>query len=274
MIMQRTANSQPLLTIVSITRNSGSALAATAASVLAQNEGDFEYLIVDGASTDGSLEAATPLFDERVRVISERDSGISDAMNKGIRLANGQWIAHLHAGDRYEPNAITHVIRAISSNPEVDIWCGSMIREDPNGDLVCFARPDRLRNHMDVPHPSVFARTSLWRELGGFDVALRNAMDYDLLLRAELAGAKFGTIPDQLTRFASGGQSEQSVRATLRETHLIRRRLLRGGWSRTPLYYAGLVGKAAIRSALEVVGLSGLVSVYRSRVSRSRKIPA
>lgn len=260
----------PTLTVVTICRNVLPALRRTVDSVLAQGYPALEYWVVDAASTDGTREYLAELATRGVRVLSEPDRGISDAMNKGLRLATGEWIAHLHADDTYLPGALDAVARAAAAG-DADVLCGHILKQEPSGEVLCRTAPERLAIEMGVPHPAVFARRALWASLGGFDGSLRNAMDYDLFLRARAAGARFRVIDRPLTRVAWGGQSERSLWRTLRETHDIRRRHLRSGWSRSWVFLAFLYVKGRVRMALQGAGLTGLVAWYRRHLSLPRK---
>jgi glycosyltransferase involved in cell wall biosynthesis len=263
-------NAPPRISVVTICRNVLPALRRTVASVQAQHYPALEYWIVDAASTDGTAGYLAQLEAQGVRVLSEPDRGISDAMNKGIRLATGEWIAHLHADDTYLPGTLEAVARAAEAGG-ADVLCGHILKREPTGGVLCRTAPERLAIEMSVPHPAVFARRELWERLGGFDPALRNAMDYDLFLRARAAGARFRVIDRPLAVVAWGGQSERSLWKTLRETHDLRRRHLRSGASRSWLFLVFLFVKGKVRVALQSAGLAGLVAWYRRNLSIPRK---
>lgn len=260
----------PRLSVITICRNALPALQRTVESVLSQRTSDLEYWVVDGASTDGTRAYLETLTARGVRVLSEPDRGIADAMNKGARLASGEWIAHLHADDEYLPGALTTVSGAMSGST-ADVLSGWMIQREPHGEVLCRSLPERLPIEMAVPHPSTFTRRALFERLGGFDPALRNAMDYDFFLRALVAGARFEVVPQPLTRMAYGGQSERSLWRTLRETHAIRRRRLTRGISRSGLFLMFLFVKGSVRKLLQRLGLDGLVGWYRRTWSIPRK---
>jgi len=260
----------PLLTVVTICRNVLPALRRTVDSVLPQLTPEVEYWVVDGASTDGTPAWIAELAARGVRTISEPDRGISDAMNKGIRLATGDWVAHLHADDEYLPGAIAAVLEAIRAGG-ADVLCGHIVKREERGEVLCRTAPERLAIEMAVPHPAVFARRELWEKLGGFDASLRNAMDYDLFLRARAAGARFRVIDRPLAVVAWGGQSERSLWKTLAEAHEIRRRHVASGWSRSTAFLWFLYAKGRARMAMQAAGLDGLVAWYRRNLSIPRK---
>lgn len=259
-------SAQPLLSVITICRNSLAMLGPTVESVLSQRTPDTDYLIVDGGSTDGTLAQLKTWEPRGVRWVSERDSGISDAMNKGVRLTNGEWIAHLHADDTYLPGALAHIFAEINRG-DADILCGWMLKAEDSGDVLCRCDPERLAIDMTLNHPATLVRREWFERLGGFDTTLRNAMDYDFFLRAKLAGARFRVVPVALARFAAGGQSERSLWKTLRETHEIRARHLPAGWTTSEPYLWALWLKGSLRMALQQLGLHGLVGWYRRRVA-------
>ncbi len=260
----------PRITVVTICRNVLPALKRTVESVLAQDYPGLEYWIVDGASSDGTPEYLATLEARGVRWVSEPDRGISDAMNKGWRLASGEWVAHLHADDTYLPGALRAAAAALS--PGLDVLCGTIVKAEDTGDVVCPSAPGKLEVEMAIGHPATFVRRALFEQLGGFDADLKNAMDYDFFLRARLAGARFGTLPEPaLTRFAAGGQSERSLWKTLKETHDIRRRHLERGWSRSRAFLWLLWAKGTVRIGLQRAGLNGFVAWWRRTLARPRK---
>lgn len=258
--------------MVTVCRNVRAALEETVNSVLGAGATDMEYLIIDGASTDATVEYLQSLDHPAVRFISEPDGGIADAMNKGIRLAEGRWIMHLHAGDRLLPGALGAAMATVRTE-DADIFCSAIVKNERYGVVRYEAAPDRLDTESSVPHPGVIARTDVWRTLGGFDAAYRNAMDYDLFLRAQLAGKRFRVLGEPLAVMAWGGQSERSLWSTLRETHRIRRTLLTTGFARTAMFLVLLFLRGTVRAQLQRFGAHGLVSFYRRHFAAQKKEP-
>ena len=266
----------PWITVVTVCRNALALLRPTVESVLEQRTPQIEYWIVDGASTDGTREYLASLNSSGVRWISEPDRGIADAMNKGARLATGQWVAHLHAGDRYLPGALEAVLpiagacRTVLRDPP-DILCGSILKDEERGEARYRPRPSRLPWDMTIHHPATFTRKEVFEEIGEFDERYPNAMDYDFFLRAFVARKRFATLPATIARMASGGQSERSLWKTYRETQQIRKRVLTSGWQRSNLYFLLLVARGSARRTLLRGGMGGLVSWFRRRFSMTPK---
>ncbi|MEA2451005.1 MAG: hypothetical protein QOG63_2937 [Thermoleophilaceae bacterium] len=184
----------PTLTIVTPALNSASTIEQALRSVAAHDSGGaIEHVVVDGGSTDGTVERARAV--PGVRVISEPDHGLSDAMNKGIALASGEWIGWLNADDYYLPGALQRVEAAIRANPGADWVTGICPIVDERGREIrpwvtqykrFFLRRfsfESLLVQNFVAAPATFVRRSALLEAGGFDLRFRYSMDYDLWLR-------------------------------------------------------------------------------------------
>lgn len=261
----------PLLSVITVCRNARAALRRTTASVLAQPLDGVEYWIVDGGSNDGTLEDLQGLAAAGVRVISEPDQGISDAMNKGANLATGEWIAHLHAGDEYRPGTLARVTDAIARHPHADVLCGWLEKREPAGDVVYRCDPTRLPRDMTVNHPATFVRRATFLAHGGFETRWRRAMDYDFFLKLERSGAAFVVIEEPLAVMEYGGLSERSLWETLLESEGIRRARLDSGFERTRAYTLMLYVRGLARRLMQRIGLGGVVRWYRRRFAVLRK---
>lgn len=260
----------PTVTVITVCRNALAALRGTVESVLAQEPGPDEYWIVDALSTDGTVEYLRGLGD-RVRWVSERDGGISDAMNKGVRLAAGEWVAHLHAGDHYAPGALAAVREAIAAAPGAGVVCGWMLKHEPAGDVVYRCDPSQLPRDMSINHPATFVRRELFERHGGFAPEFRRAMDYDFFLKLERAGVPFTVLPRVLATMEYGGLSETSLWKTLAESQRVRRARLDRGLERSPLWLLWLYARGGARRGLQALGLSAVVRWYRRRFALLRK---
>lgn len=268
--MSAPARIPPRITVITVCRNALGILRPTVESVVSQGYPGLEYWIVDGASTDGTPEYLASLAPRGVRYVSERDRGIADAMNKGVLLASGEWIAHLHAGDTYLPGALVRVAEE-ASRGEADVLCGSIWKEEERGRTLYRPEPRNLPLDMTVHHPATWTRREVFERLGGFDERYPNAMDYDFFLRAHVSGARFGVVMDPLATMAGGGQSERSLWITLRETHAIRRRALPRGFGRSPAHLAWLLARGWLRRLLQRAGLGSVVAWVRRRSALAPK---
>jgi glycosyltransferase involved in cell wall biosynthesis len=183
----------PSLTIITPCLNAAGTLPATIASVRAQGYPGLEHIVVDGGSTDGTLELLETA--EGIRWISEPDRGLADALNKGIALASGEIVGELNADDVYEPGALLAVGEALRDHPEA-MWLtgrcriidaqGQEIRKSvtayKNWLLARYSRRLYL-THNFISAPATFFRRETLAETGGFDLRYRISVDYDLQLR-------------------------------------------------------------------------------------------
>ena len=138
-----------MTTIITINRNSAFGLEKTMQSVLLQSCANFEYIVVDGASTDESVEVIhrySEAFGDRLRYISEPDTGIYNAMNKGIRMASGDYVQFLNSGDCLaDETVVERMMRALEQNNYPSILYGNMLKDMPDGKILrdrCFAGQD------------------------------------------------------------------------------------------------------------------------------------
>jgi glycosyltransferase involved in cell wall biosynthesis len=255
-----------LFSVVTVCRNARAALEVTAASVLTQVSPDVEYLVVDGASTDETPTTLERLSAQGVRVISEPDLGIADAMNKGVRLARGTWVTHLHAGDAWLPDTLA-VVRREVERANADVLCGWLVKDEDTGETLYRADPSRLDREMTLNHPAAFVRRDCFERFGGFDPAYPNAMDYEYFLRLKRAGARIQVIERPLARMAGGGQSERSLWRTASECRAIRRRHGSSAWHSSQVYFLWTVARGVARRALQRLGLGTAVAWYRRHLS-------
>jgi glycosyltransferase len=214
------------ISIITVCFNSGLSIGDTLDSVAAQTHPDIEHIIVDGASTDDTLDVVGRRGRHVARVISEPDCGIYDAMNKGLTLATGDFVGFLNADDMLaSPNVAASIARAASS-PAVGSVCGDLVyvRQDRPEQVVRYWRcgpytPARLRLGWMPPHPTFYLRRSLLAQVGAFDTGLRIAADYDFMLRClSLPGMQVGYLPEVLVRMRMGGASNRSLRAMWRKS--------------------------------------------------------
>jgi glycosyltransferase involved in cell wall biosynthesis len=180
----------PRFTIVTVSLNAGESLRETALSVLSQDCPDFEYLVQDGGSTDGSL-AALPQ-DPRLRVIVEKDEGIYDAMNRAARRATGDYLNFLNAGDRFAEAGTLSSVAAIldASVPAPDLVYGDSIDERSAKVRRAPATFNRRALFLEgICHQAQWLRRETFLSLGGLDTTFRFRADHELLLRlAERGG--------------------------------------------------------------------------------------
>jgi glycosyltransferase involved in cell wall biosynthesis len=206
----------PTISIITITFNAERYLEQTIASVAAQKYPNLEYFIVDGGSTDRTLEIVKGHESLVTRWISEPDAGISDAFNKGIRMATGEIIGIINADDYYHPGALKAVAKAAVEYPKTDVYYGDAVHERFDGSGVFRYRAPRdisrhIWSRMPISHPATFVRKSTYDRFGLFDTNCRLAMDYDFVLRLYRGGARFRYVNEVLTHFRYGQGLDRSV---------------------------------------------------------------
>lgn len=216
-----------IFTIITPTYNSAATLPATLASVLTQQGANLEYLIIDGASADGTVEIIKQAAsqDSRIHWISEPDQGIADAFNKGLRMAGGDWIGIINSDDVYAPGALAAVADTLSRYPDADVIHGDLLRIDEQGKPLFMFKPADLAktiwHKMPISHPTTFVKRTAYNRVGEFNRELWIAMDYDMILRLHLAGAKFCYVDRVLAHMRSGGVSDTNLWAGLRELRAV-----------------------------------------------------
>ena len=196
------------LTIITACLNAEHTIEKTIQSVVNQLTDEIQYIIIDGASRDKTVEIANKYKQFIHSIISEPDHGISDAFNKGISMANGEYIGILNADDELTPNAISSVINAIDSN-EAEIYCFSMQIAKENTSLLVNSKNERLYEGMYVAHPATFVKSSVYKKIGYFNNLYKYAMDYDFLLRAKISGITFKDVKFVTTKMKGGGISDR-----------------------------------------------------------------
>ncbi len=181
---------RPLVSIVTPSYNQAEFLEQTIRSVLAQDYRNIEYIVVDGGSTDGSVEIIKRYADRIATWVSEPDQGQSDAINKGFRMATGEIVAWLNSDDLYFPDAVSTIVRRFEEQPNLGLSYGDCVFVDREG---AFARyftevepynEFRLRNCSDyIMQPTTFFRRDLLLEIGLLNESLHFTMDWDLWCR-------------------------------------------------------------------------------------------
>jgi glycosyltransferase involved in cell wall biosynthesis len=179
----------PLVSIVTPSFNQAAFLKEATNSVFSQEFSPIEYIVIDGGSTDGSVELLKKTSSKLTYWISEPDKGQADAINKGFARATGKYFAWLNADDRLKPNAVKEAVAFLEAHPKVGMVYGDADFIDAEGRVV--GRFDSqptdykklLRGYVHIPQQAAFWRADLWRRVAPLDINLMFAMDYDLWVR-------------------------------------------------------------------------------------------
>jgi len=213
-----------LVTVVTVVDNGEKHLEEAIQSVIGQDHENLEYIIVDGGSTDSSLDIIRRYEDRIDFWISGPDAGIYDAMNKGIALASGELIGLLNADDRYEQGAIRAAAGAFlntrGDNNVAIAGKWNLLFEEL--DLVITASPSlRFWMGMPISHQAMFIPKKVYETVGVYDIAYRFAADLDMVVRLYLRGIRFIFLDQVLVSFRTSGASGRFFRESAREAAAI-----------------------------------------------------
>jgi glycosyltransferase len=206
------------ISVITAVYNNRSHIAEAIDSVLAQSHPEVELIVIDGGSTDGTLQVLQG-YDDRIAVlVSEPDQGIYDALNKGVKLATGEVVGFLHSDDVFaDADSLARVASGFISE-DIDAVYGDLVyvgRDNPQ-QVVRYWKAGSfslggLRQGWMPPHPAFYARKSVYDRLGGFDTSYRIAADYDCMLRFLKSGIKVVYVPLVLVKMRLGGASNRSL---------------------------------------------------------------
>ena len=212
------------ISIITITYNSAKSLPRTLDSVQSQTYRDIEHIIVDGASTDGTvalIEAYAAAHDN-VKWISEKDNGIYNALNKGIALATGDVIGFLHSDDVFYSAGSIGKIATAFADGKVDVVYGDL-QYSREGKVVRRWKsnpfhPSSLKYGWMPPHPTLYVRREVYEKTGPYDDWFHISADYDMILRIFKSGFQSKYLPEVIVSMEVGGASNKNTRARLSKT--------------------------------------------------------
>lgn len=208
------------ITMITVCRNAADTIAGTIESVRSQQYPELEYIIVDGASTDSTPDIVRSFGSIIDVFVSEPDSGIVDAFNKGISRASGEIIGLINADDEMLPGTLNKVCDFFSRNPGIDVVHGDVLLSKGE-QLLKRVRPSgrwwypwRL---VLFNHPATFVRRSVYEQYGLFDTSYRIAMDVEMFLRWLSHGVTIKYLPEAFVNMKCGGVSGQYAEEGFRE---------------------------------------------------------
>lgn len=208
------------ISIVTITYNSENTLEETIKSMVAQNYDNLEYIIVDGGSTDSTLDIIKKYEGVVTKFVSEKDEGISDAFNKGIKMATGDIVGIINSDDMLFDGALDKLNECYDA--DTDVYYGNALIIKENGEkshiLNSCADLSGMPYGFCIVHPATFVAKRAYDKYGLFDKNLRCCMDYDLLLRFYKEGASFKYIDETLSVYRMGGTNQKLRKITIDES--------------------------------------------------------
>ena len=214
------------ISIITVCLNSEQTIEKTILSVINQKNQDFEYIIIDGGSTDNTKKIIDKYKNNIDLFISEKDSGIYDALNKAIDLSTGEIISILHSNDIYSNNNVLEdVLFHFNKNKKIDIVLGSVLLKKMNSEKtsrfysVKNFKPWMLRVGISPPHPGSFIKRSIYLDKGNYDTSYKIASDFDLFVRYLLKDKLKYEITNQCyVKMNSGGLSNSEVSSHITST--------------------------------------------------------
>lgn len=213
------------ISVITAVFNNRDTIADALESVLSQTHEDVELIVIDGGSTDGTLDVLRTYAGRIAVLVSGPDGGIYDALNKGLARASGEVVGFLHSDDVFHDAACLARIANAFAAPETDAVYGDLeyVKKDAPGRVVRYWQAgaysvDKLRHGWMPPHPTFYVRRAVYQHLGGFDTTYHIAADYDCMLRFLGSGLRVAYLPHVLVRMRLGGASNRSLKNILRKT--------------------------------------------------------
>ncbi len=200
-------STNPLISIITVVYNGEKFLEKTIQSVINQSYKNIEYIIIDGGSRDKTVDIIKKYEDKIDYWVSEKDDGIYDAMNKGIKVARGEFIAFLNADDWYEKDSVQYVVDAYNKNKDVDFFYGDLNFLKENKEAILWKGNKGFKG-LEIPHPTCFIRGVVLKQ-NLFDTNFKIAADADLILKLFGMRIKSFYINRVIVNFRDGGASSQ-----------------------------------------------------------------
>ncbi|MEM7367595.1 MAG: glycosyltransferase family 2 protein [Bacteroidota bacterium] len=211
------------VSIITVSYNSASCIKSCIDSILSQDYPNIEYIIIDGASTDGTVDIIRSYGEMVSRFISEPDQGIYDAMNKGVKLAQGDIVGLLNSDDLYaNSQVISRVVQEFQSSQADTVYGDLVYIQDHNMDQIVRYypgvdfHPNKLRKGMMPPHPTFFVKRHLYETYGLFNTQYAICADFDFMVRLfHKHEVSYSYIPEVMVKMRTGGSSTQGLKSTL-----------------------------------------------------------
>lgn len=207
------------ISVITVCYNSVSTIEATILSVLQQSYATIEYIVVDGDSNDGTKSVLEKYRDKITKIVSEKDKGLYDALNKGIKLATGDVIAFLHADDFYtDPTVIEKYVKVFEGGNYDAVYANLFYVDADDTTKVKRKWNSGEYNHGAFlngwmpPHPTLFVRKEIYEKYGSFNTDFKTSADYELMLRLiHKHKIKLGYLKEFAVKMRLGGQSNSSL---------------------------------------------------------------
>ena len=251
----------PFFSVITVVRNGMPHIAQAMQSVLMQSGVEYEYIVIDGDSTDGTREFVMSHADRLAGWSSEPDQGIADAFNKGLAKSRGEYVLFLNADDALaDSHVLQRVAEIIRTQNYPDLLYGDYrILQRDNGQPMYDGRVEydaaKLRLGQVLPHPCLFTRRSYFEKYGSFDTTFRIAMDYEWMLRG-IKNVRLLHIPEVTTLIRDGGISTQNRAQVVGEIIRAQKKhgMIKGRVAETGMHIY-FTARAIMRRVLKATGL-------------------
>lgn len=254
------------ISIITGTYNSAKTVKDTFESILSQSFSDIEYMVIDGGSTDGTVDIIKeyePRFEGRMRWISERDKGIYDAMNKGIAMATGDFVGILNSDDFYYDSEVLASIAETIQKTAADCVFGDLVFVDVEDTSIVRRvwkgseyKPNSFKKGWAPAHPTFYAKRELFDKYGLFNIDYKVSADFDLMLRfVGVHGAKSAYIPRYFVKMRMGGESTGSIKSIIKGNMDIVHVLRENGYHVTYFYIVRRIAPKVWDSVLCKLGI-------------------
>lgn len=235
----------PQISVITVCYNSAATIEATLESVASQTCKNFEHIVVDGGSTDGTLAIIEKHRDKLAIIVSEPDQGIYDAMNKGIKVATGEIIGFLNSDDLFADETVLDQVASVFQDPSIDACYADLIYVDQvaASKVVRYWKSKPFRNGLFAegwcpPHPTFYVRKPVYESCGRFNLEYRLAADAELMMRfLKVNKIRSVYIPHIWVKMRIGGATNKSVRNIFFQNVEIVRAAKANGISLNPMFF-------------------------------------
>ncbi len=208
------------VSIITTVFNNKETIEDTIKSVLSQRYPNIEYIVIDGGSTDGTVDIISKYKDRISKFVSEKDRGIYDGLNKGIKMAGGEIIGILHSDDVYADNKVIEKVVTEMTGRNLDVCWGDLVYVSRNNQEKVIRywksseyKEGKFKRGWMPPHPTLFIKRYIYERYGRFNLDFPIAADYELILRfLEKCKVKSCYIPQTLVKMRIGGESNKNIK--------------------------------------------------------------
>jgi glycosyltransferase involved in cell wall biosynthesis len=262
--------SGPKVSIITISYQAEETLSRAIQSIVDQSYDSIEYIVIDGGSTDKTSSIIKKNEDHISFWVSEKDKGISDAFNKGLAQCHGEIVGILNADDWYDKDTVQNVVDSFSKE-DADLVCGS-IGMWKDGKKVYDIGPNlnKLCERMSIAHPATFVKKDVYQNVGGFNLNLKTAMDYDFILRCYKKDFRFKIDSKIFVNMSDGGVSARQRAKGQKEVLDLKNKHF-GKSIYHYWYYYKIISVLRLISLLEILHLKPIIKLMKKVLFTFRK---